>query len=325
MGAAVGVVTIGKRFKKILEVQRGQTSHRLTLSCAIILVLLAAALYVHAAEIEPRAYVNTPVGVNFLVTGYAFSEGGLSTDAASPIQDAQLRIHTEILAYARTLDVYGKSGKFDVIIPYSQLSGTALVSGQVRERDITGLNDPRFRFSVNFYGAPALSMQEFTTYQPDLLIGASIQVSVPAGQYDSDKLVNLGANRWFIKPDIGISKTLGSFTLELSAGVFFYTENDDYFGGKTLEQDPVYTTQAHLTYDFGHGVWGALDGTYDFGGQTTIDGVRSNDELGNSRMGATLAFPVSRSSSMKLYTSTGVSIRTGSDYTLSGVAWQYHW
>ncbi len=249
----------------------------------------------------------------------------MSTNPSAPIKDAQLRIHTEVLAYARTLNVFGMSGKFDVILPYSQLSGTALVDDQPRERDVSGWNDPRFRFSVNFFGAPVLSVEDFAKYQPDLLMGASIQVSAPFGQYDSDKLVNLGTNRWFIKPDIGVSKTLGSFTLELSAGVIFYAENDDYFGGHTLEQDPVYTTQAHLTYDFGHGIWGALDGTYDYGGRTTIDGVRGNEVQGNSRVGATLALPVNRNNSIKLYTSTGVSTRTGSDYTLGGVAWQYRW
>ena len=287
--------------------------------------LVFAATQACAAELEPRAYVNTPVGLNFLIGGYAYSEGGLSTSASSPIKDAQLRIHTEFLAYARSLDVWGKSGKFDVILPYSQLSGSAMVDGQPREREVSGLNDPRFRFSVNVYGAPALSMQEFSNYRQDLIIGASVQVSAPIGQYDSGKLVNIGTNRWFIKPDIGISKAFGPLTLELSAGVIFFTKNDDFFGGTTLEQDPVYSTQAHVIYNFGRGVWGALNGTYDYGGRSTVNGVRGDDVQGNSRAGATLALPVDRNNSIKLYASTGVSTRTGSDYNLGGIAWQYRW
>jgi len=107
--------------------------------------------------------------------------------------------------------------------------------------------------------------------------------------------------------------------------VTFFTRNDDYFGGKTLEQDPVYSTQAHVTFNFGNGVWGALDGTYDYGGRTTVNGVRSDDKQGNSRVGATLALPVNRNQSIKLYGSTGVSTRSGSDYNLGGIAWQYRW
>ena len=303
--------------------KRGVVARAGAMLCIVALVF--AATRACAAELEPRAYANAPVGLNFLIAGYAYSEGGLSTNPSSPIKDAHLRIHTEVLAYARTLDVWGKSGKFDVVLPYSQLSGTAMVDGQPAEREISGLIDPRFRFSVNFYGAPALSMQEFAGYRQDLVIGASVQVSAPVGQYDSSRLVNLGSNRWYIKPDIGISKAYGPLTLELTTGVIFFTNNEDYYGGTTLEQDPVFTTQAHVIYHFERGVWGALDGTYDYGGRTTVGGVRGDDVQGNSRFGATLALPVDRNHSIKLYASTGVSTRTGSDYKLGGIVWQYRW
>ena len=288
-------------------------------------VFVLAATHAGAAELEPRAYSNAPPGLNFLIAGYGYTEGGLSTDPSSPIKDAHLKINTGILAFARTLDFWGKSGKVDVIVPYSDLSGSALVAGKPAERDVSGLNDPRLRFSVNFYGAPALSMQEFAGYRQDLIVGASVQVSAPLGQYDSSRLVNLGSNRWFVKPDIGISKAFGAFTLELSAAATFYTGNDDYYGGRTLDQDPVFSTQAHLIYTIGRGVWCALDGTYDYGGRTTIDGVRGDDVLGNSRVGATLALPVSRSNSIKLYASTGTATSAGTDYTLGGIAWQVRW
>jgi hypothetical protein len=317
------VVLILGRMMKTLQVRRCITRHSIALLLAAVFVQQAT--HSSAAELEPRAYVNTPPGINFLIAGYVYSEGGLSTPSASPIKDANLTIHTGVLAYARTLDVWGASGKFDVIVPYADLSGTARVGGKPRERNITGFVDPRFRFSVNFLGAPVLSMEEFATYQPDLLMGASVQVSAPLGQYDSTKLVNLGANRWYIKPDIGISKTWGALTLELSAGVTFYTINDEYYGGKTLQQDPVYSTQAHITYDFGKGLWCALDGTYDYGGRTTVSNVRGDDLQGNSRVGATLALPVNRNNSVKLYTSTSVHTRAGSDYTLGGIAWQLRW
>jgi hypothetical protein len=290
----------------------------------VVLAALVLVAPARAGDIEPRAYVNTPVGVNFLIAGYSHSEGGLSTGVL-PITDAQLKINSEVLAYAHTLDVWGNSGKFDIILPYADLSGTALVAGQQRERQVSGLVDPRFRFSVNFFGSPALSLEEFAKFRQDVLIGASIQVSAPLGQYDSSKLINLGTNRWFIKPDIGISKAFGQLTLELSQGATFFTNNSDFFGGKTLEQDPLYTTQVHVTYDFGRGVWGALDAVYDYGGRTTVNSVRGDDIQSNSRFGATLALPVNRNNSVKLYASTGVATRTGSDYDLYGVAWQYRW
>ncbi len=289
---------------------------------AVFLFLAAPA---DSAEIEPRAYGNAPVGVNFLVANYAHSEGGLSTAASSPLKDAKLRIDTGVLAYARSLAVLGKSGKLDVIVPYSDLSGSALVAGEYRERNVSGLNDPRFRFSVNFVGAPVLSVKEFAGWQQDLIIGASLQVSAPVGQYNPDKMVNLGNNRWFFKPDIGISKAWGGLTMELSTGVIFFTDNNDYYGGRKQEQDLVSTSQMNVIYSFGRGFWAAVSGTYDYGGRTSIDGVPSDDLQSNWRTGATFSMPVNRNNSIKLYASSGVSTRTGSDYDLYGIAWQYRW
>jgi hypothetical protein len=309
----------------IVVVTRGGTVANLANLVLAMIALLFVAAQAHAGEIEPRAYVNAPVGINFLLAGYAYSDGGLSTAGSSPLKDAQLQMNTGVLAYARTLDIWGKSGTFDAILPYSQLSGSAMVAGQPRERNVSGLNDPLFRFSVNFYGAPALSLQEFANYQQNVIIGASVQVSAPLGQYDKDKLVNLGNNRWFVKPDMGISKAWGALTIELSTGVYFFSTNDDYFGGKTLEQDPVCSTQVHVTYSLGRGVWAALSGTYDYGGRTTVDGVRRDDLQKNSRVGATLALPVNRKNSIKLFASSSVSTSSGSDFNLFGIVWQYRW
>ena len=293
------------------------------LLCLIATVLTGAPA--RAAEIEPRAYLNTPVGMNFVIAGYVYSEGGLSTDPASPLQDANISINTGLFAYARALNIFGMSGKIDVILPYSDLSGSATFKGEPVERHVSGLNDPRVRLSVNFIGAPALSRQEFASYKQDLIVGASLQVSTPLGQYDPDRLVNLGTNRWYFKPELGVSKALGPFTLELSTAVYFYTTNDDYFGGKTYEQDPVSSTQAHVIYSFGRGIWAALHGTYDYGGRTTIGGERDDEVMSNSRVGATLAVPVTRQSSIKLYGSTGTATRTGTNFDLIGIGWQYRW
>ena len=298
---------------------------RLLGSLPVAAALLFLLCPVYAAEIEPRAYVNTPVGINFLIAGYSYTDGGLATSGSAPISDAQLRMSTEVVAYARTFDVWGQSGKFDVIIPYSELTGSAMAAGQRRERNVSGFNDPLFRLSVNFYGAPALSVKEFANYQQDLLIGASLQVSAPLGQYDRNKLVNIGNNRWFIKPGMGISKAWGPFTLELSTAVFFFTDNNDYYIGRTLKQDPVWTSQVHASCSLGRGVWAALSWTYDHGGRTTVDGVRNDDVQNNSRAGATLALPINKNNSIKLFASSSLRTTVGNDFNLIGIFWQYRW
>lgn len=287
-------------------------------------ILAAAAARAPAQDLEPRAYVNTPVGLNFLIAGYSYTTGGVATDPALPIADGDLTLHTGLLAYARSLDFWGRSGKVDVIVPYSGLSGTALFMGEEREREVSGFHDPRLRLSVNLYGAPALSFEEFAAYKQDLIIGISLAVTAPLGQYDSDKAVNLGTNRWSFKPELGISKALGRFSLELAAGATVYTENDDFLG-RTREQAPLYSLQANLVYDVGRGIWGAVTATYLIGGRTTLDGQTNDDRQANVRVGVTLGLPVNRHISVKLYGATGVSTRFGGNFDLIGIAWQYRW
>jgi hypothetical protein len=291
----------------------------------LLLMLVFIAIRAEAGEVEPRAYVNTPIGVNFLLGGYAYTSGDQATPGSSPMKDANLTMDNGVLAYARSMGLWGKSAKFDVVFGHSELAGEATTFGQKRKREVSGLLDPRMRFSINFIGAPALSVQEFASYRQDLIVGASVQVSAPLGQYDDDKMVNLGSNRWFVKPDVGVSKAWGDFTLELSGGVFLFTDNNDYFGGKKLEQDPVYTTQFHATYDFGRGVWAAVSGTYDYGGRTTVDGVPNDDKQENSRVGVTLALPVNRHNSVKLYASTPIHTTVGGDFDMFGIIWQHRW
>jgi len=288
-------------------------------------VCVAASGCCSAQDIEPRAYSNAPVGVNFVIGGYAYTRGGIAFDTSLPITDPKLSTSSAVLGYARVLDIFGSSAKLSVIAPYTWLSGSAIYQGDPLERKVDGFGDPLVRLSVNFYGAPALTLPEFRTYQQDLIVGASLQVSVPVGQYDDAKLVNLGTHRWSFKPEIGMSKAMGPWTLELQAAAAFFTTNDDFFNGNRRSQDPLYSLQGHAIYNFPSGVWGSLDATYFTGGRTTLNGTLQNDLQENWRFGATLAFPVDVHHSIKLYGSSGVSARTGNNFDLVGIAWQYRW
>ena len=290
-------------------------------ACALMAVIAPA----HAQDIEPRAYSNAPVGVNFLIAGYAYTRGGLAFDTTLPLTNPNLRTSSTVVSYATVLDLWGKSAKLDVVVPYTWLSGSADYKGEPVERIVDGLSNPAFRLSVNLYGAPALTLKEFADWEQDVIVGVSLRVSPPLGQYDESRLVNIGTNRWSFKPEVGVSKAVGPWTLEIAAAAMFFTDNDEFFGGNALSQEPIYSLQGHLVCGFRSGIWVSVDATYFAGGRTTLNGDQNNDLQQNWRVGGTVAVPVDRANSVKFYLSTGLSARTGNEYDLVGVAWQYRW
>lgn len=298
---------------------------RLRLLPAILLAATATAPVLRAQSIEPRSYSNAPIGSSFFIVGAAVTEGGLSIDPAVPLTEPDLKTSSGVLGYARFIELLGQSAKFDVIVPYTFLSGHALFNGEPVEREISGFADPAFRLSVNFYGAPPLSAEEFAAYHQRTIVGMSVQVTVPAGQYDDTRLVNIGMNRWTAKTELGVSRAVSAWTFEFKAAVTLFTDNDDFFRGQTREQAPMYSSQGHAIYNFRGGRWASFDATYFTGGRTTLDGAKKQDLQRNWRLGATYAFPLSRQNSIKLYASRGVSARTGNDFDLLGIAFQRRW
>jgi hypothetical protein len=307
------------------DAPEARVANRLPLGLAFgMIAALSVVLNAKAQEAEPRSYSNAPIGLNFLISGYVYAQGKIAFDPDAAIADSTFHSNSGVLAYARSFDLGGQSAKFDVIVPTSSFAAHGLVNGEP-QREMSGLGDPRFRVSVNLFGAPALSAKEFASYRQDLIVGLSLQVSAPLGQYDNTKLLNLGGNRWSFRPELGISKAWGPWTVELAPGVTFFSDNTDFFGGNTFSQAPIYAVQGHVIYTFQSGIWMALDGLYFAGGRTALNGVKSDNEQANTRAGFTLALPIDRQNSLKLSASTGITTRTGSEFSAVGIAWQYRW
>ena len=170
-----------------------------------------------------------------------------------------------------------------------------------------------------------MSLEDFDQYEQDVIIGTSLLVTVPLSQYDGDKLLNIGTHRWSFKPELGISKSWAPFILELSVAGTFYTENHDFFYGNDRQQSPLGAAQLHGIYAFRRGIWGSLDFTYYVGGRTQLNDHPATGLQSNTRLGGTLAIPVNKYNSIKLYGSTGVSARAGGRFDTIGAAWQVRW
>jgi hypothetical protein len=278
-----------------------------------------------AQELEPGVYQNAPVGLNVLFAGYGYSQGNVLFDAALPIAGADATVHTMPFAYLRTLSMFGRAAKVDVQAPVSWARFEGLVSGQFQTRSPRGLSDPRVRLSVNMVGSPAVDLPGFVRYRQRTILGASLQVAMPLGQYDRTRFINLGANRWSFRPEVALSHARGRWILEAAVGTWLFTDNDDYPGDTTLSQRPLYFVKGNAIITFRRGLWASFSYGHAEGGQTELNGEIRNDLQKNDRVGATLSLPIARSNAIKVVFTTGLATRLGADFNTIGIGYQYSW
>jgi hypothetical protein len=292
-----------------------------------LLCLLLAAAPLPAQDLDPRAYANVPVNGTFVVAGFSVSHGGVVSDPAIPVTDVNATVETPSLAIARSFNLFGKTAQAFGAMPYSW----AQVSGNVLEeaRSITraGLSDMRLRLSVLVRGAPAASVLEIAKAPRRTILGTSLTVVAPTGQFFTDRLINLGTNRWAFKPEFAVSHPIGQrWLLDTYAGLWLFTANDSFYPGDLVRtQAAMGALQAHVSYSFQRQMWAAFDATYYVGGRTTIDGLENDDQQSNTRVGATFALPVGRRHSIKLAVSRGAIIRYGANFSTFSFGWQTAW
>ena len=292
----------------------------------MLIVLTAAfAAVAHAQEMEPRAYSPAPIGAQFVLIGYGHQSGDVLLDSSLPLQDVSVSLNVASVGYGRTFNLAGRQASAAVLYPY--IWGTA--SGTLFEDRTTvrrsGSGDLRLRFSTLLIGGAALKPKEFATRKPGLILGTSVSIIAPTGQYDPARLVNPGSNRWAFKPEIGISKPRGRWTMEVMGASWFFTANNDFFGGKRREQKPLASIQAHLIYTLRRRMWVSGNATFFTGGRTRVDGVLNEDRQSNTRIGATFSLPLSQRQSLKFAWAKGVTTRIGGDLNMFVVGWQYAW
>lgn len=290
----------------------------------MVLIILFPCLS-SSQEMDPRNYSSIPSGLNALALAYAYSTGDIVADATSPIKDLELTSNNIALGYLRSFGLFGKLCKIQVAVPFVLLGGTAKVNGVDTSATRTGFADSKIKFVMNIVGTPALEPKDFMKFKEKFVLGTSLAISVPTGLYYDDKLVNLGSNRWGFKPEIGASYNIGPAFFELFTGVWFFTKNSDYLKSNTLQQQPMFSLQGHVSYLFPSKIWVALNSVFVTGGETELNGNFRNDLQKNFRSGATLSVPINANNSIRANLSTGVATRAGGDFTVFTLTYQYIW
>ena len=289
---------------------------------AFCLVLWAPPL--SAQDLDPRAYAHIPVNTTFLVFGLAVSDGGVVNDPTLPELDIDATVETPSLGVGHSFSLFGRTAQAFGALPFSWIQGSK--GGETRVTR-AGVGDMRIRLSVLVRGAPATSLSEFAKVPRRTILGTSLTVAAPTGEFLPDKLLNVGTNRWSFKPEIGISQPIRQrWLLDMYAGLWLFGANDSYFPGTTVvTQDPMGAFQVHLSYNFRPQLWTAFDATYYVGGRATKQGIPDAHMQSNSRVGGTLVLPVGRRHSVKLAASRGAIIRYGPNFSTLSIGWQTAW
>jgi hypothetical protein len=289
----------------------------------LALCLLLSVEMTYGQDLDPRAYARIPVNVTVVIAGFGYSQGGIVTDATLPLEDLEARIGSPSLGVVHSFGLFGKTAQASVALPYAWGDASATISGERQSTSRSGFGDMRLRFSWLLLGAPASSPAEILKAPRKTILGASLSVTAPTGQFFPEKLINIGTSRWAFKPEIAISQPLGKrWLIDFYSGIWFFTENDTFYPGTSVRtQDPLGSFQGHISYNIQPLMWVALDMTFYTGGRSSVDGIEMDDRQSNSRIGATMVLPVGKRNSVKLAYSTGAIIRSGADFTSFSAGW----
>ena len=279
-----------------------------------------------AQDVEPRRWTPIPLDTRVIGAGYAFTSGDVLFDPSLLAEDVEIQVHTAAISYVHPFRIGNKFARLGILLPVNFEYWNGLLEGVPRSVQRNGLVDPRIRFSINIIGAPASDLkglQQFYQENPThTTLGFSLAVRLPLGQYDEERLINVGNNRFVFRPQLGFEHRWGSWSYELTASVFFYTVNNRFFPDRRKVTDPIYALQNHLIYRFKKGIWLALDLGYGYGGETAIDMVPIEDYRSNIVAGGSLGFRLDRTQALKLlYYRKEALNEVGSDINSLGVVW----
>jgi hypothetical protein len=298
--------------------------------CLCVFSIWALPILCLAQDLEPRRWSHLPMGANFAGVGYAYTKADISFDPVLRIENGKMELHTWAAKYIRTFELFEKSARIDLVQAYQRGRWHGLVNDVPKSVRRGGLSDSLLRFAINVYGAPPLKGKEFAAYRAkvdvETIVGTALVVQLPTGEYKDGKLINLGTNRYTFRPQLGVVHNRGKWSMELTGEVYIYTDNNDFYNGNKLENDPFYTLQTHLVYTFRPGLWAAADAGFSYNGQSTVNGEKKNDRRENLGWTFSFGYPITPQLGVKVgYLGIRSQKSIGQDSDSVAVAFSFYW
>ena len=275
---------------------------------------------------DARAYDNTPVGTNQLELSYAHVHANASLDPSLIIADASLNINQGIVDYTHYFGMFHRLAWVEAGVPLAGLSGS--VTGTNVHQLTNGAGDSSYQLAVLLKGGPALTVAQFDNYKPSTSLGLSLTITAPTGSYQSNKILNLGSDRWSFKPEIALNHPFGAdrkWEFDVYGNVSFFTDNTSYHGKEVLRQQSLPGVEVHISYSFNDRVWVSLDTRYSFRGMTVLDGVSQNNAQQNFILGGELNISLSSQNSLTLEFARAIVHQNGPAATGFSVKYDYSW
>jgi hypothetical protein len=258
----------------------------------------------NADDIEPRRWTPLPVGTTVIGAAAIRGEGDIALDPVLKIENGTVQTTTTLVSVLHAFDLSGLTARVDVRLPHQHARWQGLLDGKPRTVDRTGQGDPRIRLSVNFLGSPALRGKAFRAYRNshpvNTVAGAALAVTLPLGEYKKEKLLNLGQNRFVITPQLGVVHSRGPWSFELTGSMAAFTDNNDFLVSQTRAQQPVYALQTHAVFSAARGWWASVSAAYDWGGVSSVDGVKKDDYREDLLYGIAAGFAVHPRASIQI-------------------------
>jgi len=301
------------------------------LICGLILSLvLFPAPAAFAQDMEPRRWSHIPTGLNVFGTGLAATDGKIYFDPVMKIEDGTFELLSFGASYIRTFEWLGKSSRIDFSVPYAYGRWEGIVDGVDQSTRRHGFKDPKIRLSMNLYGAPPLkgkALMDYRLQNPvSTTVGAAISIKLPLGKYYADKLINLGNNRYVIRPQLGILHQRGPWQFEVTGSVSFYSDNDEFFNDTNLSQDHLWFLQGHVIRSFARGMWASLSGGFTYGGEGQVDGSNLDNTDRTKYFALSFGMPVSRYQNVKLiYVNADTNVLVGANSDSLILSWSLNW
>jgi hypothetical protein len=280
----------------------------------------------YAQFTDARTYSEGRVGLNSLEFTYAYVRANASIDTSLVVGSANLGLNKGTLSYTHNFGMFGQMAWVTANVPFASLEGS--VAAGNTSGSTSGMGDSSLELAVLLKGGRALSAADLATYTRTLIVGMSLTVGAPTGQYDGNKVLNLGSHRWSFKPELGISYPFGAerkWEVDGYINVYFFTDNTAFQGMEILHQEPLPGVEAHLSYSVTPSLWVSLDTRYAFRGETVVDGLEQNNPQENLILGAEASWAPDSHNSLDIVFAKALVHKNAPAFTGVSLSYIYSW